>query len=95
MIPSVRVTISLCISSHIDINQSDLLEVGSQGVVSEILAGKREFNIRKVRTLSECLGVCNASFCEERQMCRIEWGVDAMHSFLSELFCRSMIAVLS
>jgi HTH-type transcriptional regulator / antitoxin HigA len=29
-----------------DLTQSDLPEIGSQGVVSEILSGKRELNIR-------------------------------------------------
>lgn len=45
-----------------NLNQSDLPEVGSQGVVSEILAGKRELNIRQVRALSERFSVSAASF---------------------------------
>jgi HTH-type transcriptional regulator/antitoxin HigA len=44
------------------INQCDLHEIGSQGVVSEILAGKRELNIRQVRALSERFGVSPATF---------------------------------
>ena len=44
------------------IKQSDLHEIGSQGVVSEILAGKRELNIRQVRALSERFGVSPATF---------------------------------
>ncbi|MHA3903658.1 helix-turn-helix domain-containing protein [Castellaniella sp. WN] len=40
----------------------DLPEIGSQGVVSEILAGKRELNIRQVRALSERFGVSAATF---------------------------------
>ena len=44
------------------LKQSDLPEVGSQGVVSEILSGKRELNIRQVRALSERFGVSAASF---------------------------------
>ena len=44
------------------INQSDLHEIGSQGVVSEILAGKRELNIRQVRALSESFRVSSATF---------------------------------
>jgi len=35
------------------LTQSDLPEVGSQGVVSEILNGKRELNLRQVRALAE------------------------------------------
>ena len=42
--------------------QSDLHEIGSQGVVSEILNGKRELNIRQVRALSERFGVSPATF---------------------------------
>lgn len=42
--------------------QSDLPEVGSQGVVSEILNGKRELNIRQVRALATRFGVSPAVF---------------------------------
>lgn len=45
-----------------DLKQSDLSDIGSQGVVSEILAGKRELNIRQVRALSERFGVSAATF---------------------------------
>ncbi|MES2049216.1 MAG: transcriptional regulator [Pseudomonadota bacterium] len=34
------------------LTQSDLPEVGTQGVVSEILHGKRELNIRQIKALS-------------------------------------------
>lgn len=44
------------------LKQSDLPEIGSQGVVSEILAGKRDLNIRQVRALSERFGVSPAAF---------------------------------
>jgi HTH-type transcriptional regulator/antitoxin HigA len=44
------------------LKQSDLREIGSQGVVSEILTGKRELNIRQVRVLSERFGVSPATF---------------------------------
>jgi HTH-type transcriptional regulator / antitoxin HigA len=33
------------------LTQSELPEIGSQGVVSEILSGEREFNIRKISRL--------------------------------------------
>ncbi len=45
-----------------DLKQSDLCEIASQGVVSEILTGKRELNIRQVRALSERFGVSTATF---------------------------------
>ena len=35
------------------LRQSDLPEIGSQGVVSEILSGKRELNARQIRALAE------------------------------------------
>lgn len=44
------------------LRQTDLPEVGSQGVVSEILAGKRELNIRQARALSKRFGVSSATF---------------------------------
>lgn len=44
------------------IKQCDLHEIGSQGVVSEILTGKRDLNIRQVRALSERFGVSPATF---------------------------------
>ena len=45
-----------------DLNQSDLPEVGSQGVVSEILNGKRELNIRQIRALAERFCISPAVF---------------------------------
>lgn len=44
------------------LRQSDLGEIGSQGVVSEILTSKRELNIRQVRALSKRFGVSTATF---------------------------------
>jgi HTH-type transcriptional regulator/antitoxin HigA len=44
------------------LTQSDLPEVGSQGVVSEILRGKRELNIRQIRALAHRFGVAPAVF---------------------------------
>ncbi len=44
------------------LKQSDLSEIGSQGVVSEIMAGKRDLNIRQIRALSERFGVSAATF---------------------------------
>jgi HTH-type transcriptional regulator/antitoxin HigA len=42
--------------------QVDLREIGSQGVVSEILAGKRELNVRQIRALGKRFGVSPATF---------------------------------
>ena len=39
------------------LKQSDLREIGSQGVVSEILNGHRELNVRQIRLLSQRFGV--------------------------------------
>jgi len=44
------------------LKQGDLEEIGSQGVVSEILTGKRELNLRQVRALSERFRVSPATF---------------------------------
>lgn len=44
------------------LTQAELPEVGSQGVVSEILGGKRELNVRQIRALSERFGVSPAVF---------------------------------
>ena len=44
------------------LTQKDLIEVGSQGVVSEILNGKRELNVRQIRSLSNRFGVSPSVF---------------------------------
>ena len=44
------------------LKQTDLKEVGSQGVVSEILTGKRSLNIRQVKALSKKFHVSPAVF---------------------------------
>jgi HTH-type transcriptional regulator / antitoxin HigA len=44
------------------LTQSELPEVGSQGVVSEILSGKRELNLRQVRALARRFGVAADAF---------------------------------
>jgi len=45
-----------------NIKQSDLPEIGSQGVVSEVLNGKRELNVRQIRDVSKRFGVSPAVF---------------------------------
>jgi HTH-type transcriptional regulator / antitoxin HigA len=44
------------------LTQSDLPEIGSQGVVSEILRGKRELNVRQIRALAMRFHVSPAVF---------------------------------
>jgi HTH-type transcriptional regulator/antitoxin HigA len=44
------------------LTQSDLPEIGSQGVVSEILSGTRELNVRQIRRLAKRFGVSPAVF---------------------------------
>ena len=45
-----------------NLTQSDLPEVGSQGVVSEILNNKRELNVRQIRALAGRFKVSAAVF---------------------------------
>lgn len=44
------------------LNQSDVPEIGSQGVVSEILNGKRELNTRQIAALAKRFGVSPSVF---------------------------------
>ncbi|MDP1635738.1 MAG: transcriptional regulator [Gallionellaceae bacterium] len=44
------------------LRQADLPELGSQGVVSELLSGRREFNARQAKALAERFGVSAALF---------------------------------
>jgi HTH-type transcriptional regulator/antitoxin HigA len=45
-----------------ELKQSDLPEIGSQGVISEILSGKRQFNVRQIKLLSKRFKVSPAVF---------------------------------
>ena len=45
-----------------DLKQSDLPEIGSQGVISEIISGKRQFNVRQIKLLSKRFKVSPAVF---------------------------------
>jgi HTH-type transcriptional regulator/antitoxin HigA len=45
-----------------ELKQSDLPEVGSQGVVSEILNGTRELNVQQIRALAKRFHVSPAVF---------------------------------
>ena len=44
------------------LSQSDLPEVGSQGIISEIINGKRELNIRQIRALAKRFNVTPGVF---------------------------------
>jgi HTH-type transcriptional regulator/antitoxin HigA len=44
------------------LTQSDVPEIGSQGVVSEVLRGKRELNIRQIHALAKRFQVSPAVF---------------------------------
>jgi len=44
------------------LTQSDLPGVGTQSVVSEILSGKRQLNLRQIRWLAERFGVSVETF---------------------------------
>ena len=54
-------TLKFLMDEH-GLKQSDLKAIGSQGVVSEILTGKRALNIRQVKKLSEYFNVSPAVF---------------------------------
>jgi HTH-type transcriptional regulator/antitoxin HigA len=53
--------LSALIEEH-GLKQSDLSELGSQGVVSEILSGKRQLNVRQIKMLSKRFKVSPAVF---------------------------------
>jgi HTH-type transcriptional regulator/antitoxin HigA len=42
------------------LRQLDFADIGSQGVISELLAGKRELNTRQIRILAKRFGVSPA-----------------------------------
>ena len=48
-----------------NLKQSDLKELGSQGVVSEILSGRRKLNIRQIKALSKRFKISPAVFIED------------------------------
>jgi HTH-type transcriptional regulator/antitoxin HigA len=49
---SIINTLKYLMKEH-DLKQSDMKEIGSQGVVSEILSGKRSLNIDQIKKISE------------------------------------------
>ena len=46
------------------LTQSDLSDIGSQGVISEILSGKRQLNRRQIKALSKRFGVPASVFLD-------------------------------
>jgi HTH-type transcriptional regulator/antitoxin HigA len=45
-----------------DLNQADLPEVGTQSVVSEVLSGRRQLNVRQIQELAARFGVNASAF---------------------------------
>ena len=58
-------TLNFLMAEH-DLKQSALPEIGSQGVVSEILKGKRSLNIRQIKELSRRFNVSPLVFIQEQ-----------------------------
>lgn len=54
-------TILYLMEEH-ELTQSDLSEIGTQGVVTEISSGKRQLNVRQIKCLTERFGVSPAVF---------------------------------
>jgi len=52
------------------LRQTDLPEVGSQGVISQILAGKRNLTLRQVKVLAKRFGVSPAVFVDVEEDAR-------------------------
>ncbi|MBX9904456.1 MAG: transcriptional regulator [Burkholderiales bacterium] len=62
--PSPRAMLRFLMEQH-DLGQSDLPEIGSQGVVSEIISGKRSLNVRQISRLAKRFNVSSSVFVEE------------------------------
>jgi HTH-type transcriptional regulator/antitoxin HigA len=54
-------TLNALMKEH-GLKQSELSEIGSQGVISEILSGKRQLNVRQIKLLSKRFKVSPAVF---------------------------------
>jgi HTH-type transcriptional regulator/antitoxin HigA len=59
-------TLKYLIDEH-DLTQSDLPEIGSQGVVSEVLRGKRQLNVRQIEKLAARFHLSPAAFLPETE----------------------------
>ena len=62
--PSPRAMLRFLMEQH-DLGQSDLPEIGSQGVVSELISGKRSLNVRQISRLAKRFNVSSSVFVEE------------------------------
>ncbi len=62
--PPPRAMLRFLMEQH-DLGQSDLPDIGSQGVVSEILSGKRSLNVRQISRLAKRFNVSPSVFVEE------------------------------
>ena len=62
--PSPRAMLRFLMEQH-DLGQSDLPEIGSQGVVSEIISGKRRLNVRQIGRLAKRFNVSSSVFVDE------------------------------
>ena len=54
-------TLKALMAEH-DLKQSDLPEIAGQGVISEILTGKRQLNVRQIKLLSKRFNVSPVVF---------------------------------
>jgi HTH-type transcriptional regulator / antitoxin HigA len=52
------------------LSQKDLPEIGSQGVVSEVLAGRRHLNVRQIQALAARFGVDAGVFIDSSRTIR-------------------------
>lgn len=59
--------LKILIHQH-NLNQSDLPEIGSQGVVSEILNGKRSLNLKQIKKLAARFDLNPALFIQDRKL---------------------------
>jgi HTH-type transcriptional regulator/antitoxin HigA len=64
---SPRKVLSFLMAQH-SLSQSDLPEVGNQSVVSMILSGSRQLNVRQIQALSERFHVSPSVFIEQRKV---------------------------
>lgn len=63
--PAVSGVDALCyLMDEHELKQSELPEIGSQGIVSEVLNGKRTLNVRQIQALSHRFGVSPSVFFE-------------------------------
>jgi len=60
--PSSGIDVLAYLMMEHELTQASLPEIGSQGVVSEVLSGKRTLNVRQIRALSQRFGVSPAVF---------------------------------